>query len=121
MVAHHLRIFVRKVVVTIQVPMDTLTMLLAQGVDVYMGFAKVDFALTVRVEVNCRAHTMLVREVDVNIPAAFLENVHMIVVKEVCACMVTAQALAAMQHVTEVAASTHGALMASATTITTTT
>ena len=75
MVAHHLRIFVRKVVVTIQVPMDTLTMLLAQGVDVYMGFAKVDFALTVRVEVNCRAHTMLVREVDVNIPAAFLENV----------------------------------------------
>ena len=37
----------------------------------------------------------------------------MIVVKEVCACMVTAQALAAMQHVTEVAASTHGALMAS--------
>ena len=40
--------------------MDTLTMLLAQGVGVYMGFAQVDFALTVRVEVNCRAHTMLV-------------------------------------------------------------
>ena len=119
--ALHLRIFVRKVVVTTQIPLGTPTMLLVLGVDVYMGLAKVDIALMVRVGVNYRAHTVLVMEVIVNIPRAFLENAYMIVVMEVGVSMVTALALAAMQHVTGVAASTHGALMASAITLTTTT
>ena len=120
MVAITFLIFVRKVVVTTRFHGHTDYAACPGGGCVY-GVCTGGFCTTVRVEVNCRAHMMLVLEVDVNIPAAFLENAHMIVVKEVCACMVTAQALAAMQHVTEVAASTHGALMASATTITTTT